>query len=296
MTASRELDRLIHAFLQEGEEQLHDQVFDAVRAAIEHKPQRAFHGPWRGFLMNRFATFGLGLAVVVVVGLILGSQLLGGPGRTTGGAPTATPTPSPSTSSSEAGLPTGPFALAAPDGQPSTTVIIPAPGWTFDAELDALGKGKEVANVPEATVLFWSWKPGTGFYVFGDPCRWPSTKPKTPVTTPDDIAAGLAVQAHRDASKPVDVTVGGYHGKATTLHVPDDASLDTCQGGVFATYGTEDDDLARYQQGAGQVDDLWILDVEGSIVIIDATYRPDSRLDLVEEMRAIAESATFELP
>ena len=114
--------------------------------------------------------------------------------------------------------------------------------------------------------------------------------------TPDEIAAGLAIQADRDASKPVDVTVGGYHGKAITVHVPEDARFDTCQGGEFATYGTEDEDLARYQQGAGQVDDLWILDVDGSIVIIDATYRPDSRLDLVDEMRAIAESATFELP
>ena len=41
MTASRDPDRLIHDFLFEGEEQLQDQVYDAVRAEIEQKRQRA---------------------------------------------------------------------------------------------------------------------------------------------------------------------------------------------------------------------------------------------------------------
>ena len=43
----------------------------------------------------------------------------------------------------------------------------------------------------------------------------------------------------------------------------------------------------------GQVDELWILDVDGAVVIIDAMYRSDTPAELVEEMRAIAESATF---
>ena len=32
----------------------------------------------------------------------------------------------------------------------------------------------------------------------------------------------------------------------------------------------------RFQQGAGQVDRLWILDVEGRRLLIDATYVPGS--------------------
>ena len=42
MTSSRDPDRLIHDFLLEGEEQLHDQVYDAVRAAIEHNDSGSF--------------------------------------------------------------------------------------------------------------------------------------------------------------------------------------------------------------------------------------------------------------
>ena len=60
MTASRDPDRLIGAFLNEGEDQLHDQVYDAVRADIEQKRQRAVIGPWRMPTMNKFVTIGLG--------------------------------------------------------------------------------------------------------------------------------------------------------------------------------------------------------------------------------------------
>lgn len=257
--------------------------------------------------MNKIVTFGLGVAAVVVVGLLLGSQLLGSPTNVggPGGQPTPTQeptgTPEPSvaqpTSTPEAGLPDGPIQLVwegLSDSAPRITVTISASGWTEDGGI--LLAGDEVNNLPEAAIISFSEPPGTGFYVYGDPCRWPSTTPETPTTTVDEIAAALAAQASRDASEPVDVTVGGYAGKLITLHVPDDADVDACDAGEFATFGTETEDIARYQQGPGQIDDLWIIDVDGAIVILDAMYRPDSRTDIVDEMRSIVESATFELP
>ena len=45
MTAQRDPDRLIHAFLMEGQTELADPVYDAVRATIERKRQRAVIGP-----------------------------------------------------------------------------------------------------------------------------------------------------------------------------------------------------------------------------------------------------------
>ena len=47
-------------------------------------------------------------------------------------------------------------------------------------------------------------------------------------------------------------------------------------------------------RGPGQIDTFWIVDVDGSIVIIGAMYRADTPTDRIQEMRAIAESATFE--
>ena len=76
MTASRDPDRLIHAFVREGAEQLDDQVYDAVRAEIEQKRQRVVIGPWRVPNMNKLVPIGLGAAAVVAV-LFVGSSSSG---------------------------------------------------------------------------------------------------------------------------------------------------------------------------------------------------------------------------
>jgi hypothetical protein len=316
MTASRDPDRLIRAFIREGEDELEDQVYDAVRAAIEQKRQRAFIGPWRTPAMNKIVTLGLGAAAVVVA-LVVGIQLFGSPGGFGGPGDEPSPTPHASaadptvepsvaepTSSAAGILPEGPILVYDPptDGAPSITMTISTSGWTHLADIGALEKGESVANVPEAVVLPDALPAGTGLYVYGDPCQWASTMPDSPATTVDEIVAALAAQASRNASEPVDVTVGGYAGKMITLHVPDDAVFSECeageQGPEFGTYQLEavQDRPSRYHQGPGQIDDLWIVDVEGSIVIIDAMYRSDTPLETVEEMRALVESATFELP
>jgi hypothetical protein len=316
MTASRDPDRLIHGFLLEGEEELQDQVYDAVRAEIEDKRQRAVSGLWRTPTMNKFVTIGLGAAAVVAV-LIVGIQLFGSPGGVGGpgdepnfspeasvSRPSVEPSVAEPTSSADGVLPEGPILVYDPptEGAPSITMTIQASGWTYVADIGALEKGESVANVPEAVVLPESLAPGTGLYVYGDPCRWASTMPDSPATTVDEIVAALASQASRNASEPLDVTVGGYAGKMITLHVPDDAVFSECEAGAqgpeFGSYQLEavQERPSRYHQGPGQIDDFWIVDVEGSIVIIDAMYRPDTPPETIDEMRALAESATFELP
>jgi hypothetical protein len=192
----------------------------------------------------------------------------------------------------------GPFAYDWPDipaDAPRITVTIPAPGWE---ELDAgiLLKGNDLDNLPEAAIISWSESPDAPFYVYGDPCAYASTTPETPATTVDEIVAALAAQASRDASEPADVTVGGYAGKVITLHVPADADPDSCEGGEFAMFGTERGEFSRYNQGPGQIDDLWVIDVNGSIVIFDTMYRSDTPDELLEELRAIITSAEFEVP
>ena len=106
MTAPRDPDRMIRAFLFEGEEQLHDQIYDAVRAEIEHKRQRAVFGPWRMPIMNKLVPIGLGAAAVVVA-LVVGAQIFGLPDTNgTGGNPSATPSPSTAPSPTPSPTPT----------------------------------------------------------------------------------------------------------------------------------------------------------------------------------------------
>jgi hypothetical protein len=45
---------------------------------------------------------------------------------------------------------------------------------------------------------------------------------------------------------------------------------------------------------SGQIDEVWILDVGGHVVIIDWSYYPATPPSVVDELRAIVESTTFE--
>lgn len=315
MSTSRDPDRLIHSFLLEGEDQLHDQVYDRVRAGIDQKSQRVVIGPWRMPIMNKIVGYGLAAAAMVAV-VLIGSQLVGSPSVGTGG-PGDEPTPSPEasvvepnpSSSARAGLPEGPFVATGTNDPVQVTVNIASAGWEPLRGFDAVDKDDDGLDPPEyagGVLLAWGWPAGTEFSVYGDACQWLATIPETPATTPDEIAAALAAQASTDATAPVDVTVGGFAGKAITLQVPmsydlPNASRDEkfadCDDSTFAFYGVEGETgNARNAQGAGQVDELWILDVDGSIVILDAAYSPATPAELVEELRALAESATFELP
>jgi len=318
MNAQNDLDQQLNSFLREGPEELPYQSFDAVRDRTEHTRQRVLIGPWRTPIMNKFATIALGAAAVVVA-LVVGSQLLGSPddGTNVGSDPTATPRPTtPPTPSPTVwtGLPAGPFLITGDDGPKDggpvqVTVDIASADWQPYPDFDAVFKNDDGLDPPEsvgASLLAWAWPAATGFNVYGDPCRWSTTIPETPATTPGEIATDLAAQTSRDASTPVDVTVGGYAGKAITLSVPmsyyvnEDAPREEefadCDQGIFAMYGLEgnEDVDARNAQGPGQIDALWILDVDGSIVIIDATYSPATPLEVVDELRTLAESATFE--
>ena len=167
MTAPRDPDRLIHAFLMEGQTELADQVYDAVRANIEQKRQRVVIGPWRmPDIMNKLVPIGLGAAAVVAV-LVVGTQLVGSPA---GGWPTApsralrradahaAPSPPSRRRAARGRLPEGPFLVvdAGRRSRRSPLRHYPSPGWTFDPGFGVLGKGHDVDNLPEAALLLWA--------------------------------------------------------------------------------------------------------------------------------------------
>lgn len=135
MTAPRDPDRLINAFLQEGAEQLQDQVYDVVRAGIERKRQRVVIGPWRSLRMNRFLAIGAAAAAVLVV-VVIGSQVFGRP-TNVGGGDEATPTPQPTTST--------PVAVTLASG--SFTVPLGEFGEAVDIE--AVRRGDDVSGTME---------------------------------------------------------------------------------------------------------------------------------------------------
>lgn len=213
-----------------------------------------------------------------------------GPTPTTAPPTTAVTEPTP-TSTPPTTAPAATRVVSEPnDGVPGITATTPPSGWTLETDLGGVFK----ADVADTGVLLWSFPAGTEFSVPADPCRSDSTMPFTPATTPDEIGSALAAQTARYVSAPVAVTIDGYAGLSLTLHVPGDAVFADCESTTFLMYATGDDPGARTHQGPGQVDELWILDVDGSVVIIDAMYRPDTPAVVIEELRSIARSATFQ--
>jgi hypothetical protein len=96
MTAHRDPDRLIQAFLDEGLTELPDRAYDAVRAEIDRTRQRVVFGPWREPRMSNFSRFAIA-AVAIVAVVAVGVQLMPRPGGngTVGATPTASPSIAP---------------------------------------------------------------------------------------------------------------------------------------------------------------------------------------------------------
>lgn len=136
-----------------------------------------------------------------------------------------------------------------------------------------------------------------------DPCHWQSTR-SVPGPTLDDLVDALSAQRYRHATEPIHVTLGGYQGRFLTWSVPadwvvtGDADFEGCD--VEPSNGHRDfvswlgnGEGERYQQVAGQVDMLWVLDVDGQRLVVDATYPPDTTDANRAEVTAVVGSIRF---
>jgi hypothetical protein len=294
MTMRRDPDRLIHAFLLEGQTELADQVYDAVRSTVEHRRQRVFIGPRRFPDMNKLVPIGVGAAAVIAV-FFVGARFLGAPTpNQPGAAPTVVPTATPSPVPSEwAGLPAGPHVLAEKgDNSLMMTVTIAAPKWIGDP---GVGYVIREESPDQSNGGMMGFQDGE-YYVYGDACHYITTKPQTPATTVDEVIRAMANQASREASAPEDITVDGYGGKKIILHPSDDLDITTCdEGGDSLTlFGSATDGRGRYGSDPPQVEEVWALDVDGRLVILDGLYYPDTPQNVVDEVRALLASTTFE--
>jgi hypothetical protein len=95
MTAPRDPDRLIGAFLAEGMTELPEPSYADVRDRIERTRQRVVIGPWREPRMPVIARVSIAAAAVLVA-VVLGINLLPRSASVAGPGPSPTPTASPS--------------------------------------------------------------------------------------------------------------------------------------------------------------------------------------------------------
>jgi len=130
--------------------------------------------------------------------------------------------------------------------------------------------------------VVWVWDVNS---VFTHPCD-ASAEPVGPSVA--DLANALAAQALRAGTDPVPVTVGGYDGLYVELSVPDDVDVAACPDGQFRMWP------GRWQSAPGQVDMVWIVDVEGQRIVLDTSHFPGASPEHVAELRDMVTTATFE--
>ena len=302
MSTDRDLTRTVRSWLHEDQHEDADRVLDLVVDELDTTPQR--RAVWlarRIPFMNGKLRYAIAAGVVAMASIIGMSYLASS--NTGNDAPpntTPTPTPEPSVAASPtpaAGLPEGQFVLSdgsvGKGGRPAT-VTIPAPGWHGEPQSGVLCKGELACDIPQHMAgMIGPWF--GNLYVYGDPCEWSSTKPDAPASTVDELVAALTAQQHRDASAPVDVTLGGYPGKFITLHVPWNLSIAECDNSSFGSWALPGESTpSRYHQIPAQVDELWIVDMDGILTVMDAYYFSGTSNQDLDELHAIIESMTFE--
>jgi hypothetical protein len=197
-----------------------------------------------------------------------------------------------------------------PDGDPSTSLRveyeIASKGWS-----EWIGAAK---FADEGTVCSFTGCPGSPAHVgmsittvtnlvrqgcndqsWDDPPIGPSV---------DDLATALAdLDPFEVTSPPADVTVYGYSGKHLEWTVPDlpvgPEGFTECTRGILKSWvafidTSEPGDAFYGYTGPGYTEEFWILDVEGTRLMIAAERSPGSPSEDLTELRAILDSVHIE--
>jgi hypothetical protein len=207
--------------------------------------------------------------------------------------PTASPSVSPSATPAVRSLGGQVVGAASNDTtHPRYSVQVPA-AWSAWSS-----NGPFVTRNPPSVMGLSVWD---AIQVPTDPCRWSSTM-TTPGPTVDNLVKALIAQRTRNASAPAEATLAGYKGAYLEWSVPPDMvdgeNCDPWPDNGYRDFvsflgvgGSE-----RYQQLAGQIDRLWVLDVNGQRLVVDATYSADATDAQKAELDQIAKSLRFDQP
>jgi hypothetical protein len=237
------------------------------------------------------------LVVAIAVGLLASACATTAttprPSPATTAMPTAAPNLVPGETAQQAG--THLMRVIGRGSYPTYTVVLP-PGW-FDNNFRFVDKYPDT-GVPVPVLALSVWDVAE---VVRDPCHWhgQSFDPGPGVA---NLVAALVAQKLRNATTPTEVTLAGYAGKYLEWSVPADmkssawSEFDACD--VVSGDHNFNSWLAngvgyRYEQVPGQVDQLWVLDVNGQRLVVDAAYSPGTSQADRAELEAVVDSLRF---
>jgi hypothetical protein len=179
------------------------------------------------------------------------------------------------------------------DLDPSTSLRavfdIPAEGWSSWLGATKFGPNDGHVGVTITTVV----------NLVTDGCRDHLAADPPVGPTVDDLATALSeLEPFEVTTPPEDVTIYGYHGKHLEWTVPDIA-FDRCDAGDVRSWVApidvaEPGDAFYGYTGPGYTEEFWILDVEGTRLMIAAERSPGSPTEDLAEQRAILDSIRIE--
>lgn len=257
--------------------------------------------------MNSALRIAVGAAAVVavvvasIVFLPRSTSPVGGAGGEPSVAPSPAPTPTPTpTAAASAAVPE--FPGVSDDVAPGTylwragaatpaeiTFTIPA-GWMSRYGIPHKDRG----GPGEIAVGNWIIA-----NVYTNPCQWQGSLLSPAVgPTVDDLATALLAQKDRNATAPTDVALGGYPAKRVELSIPADLDRATCDEGVIRTWVAPGEDTTHVNKTdnlnlgmhPGQLNVVYIVDVNGDRLVIDTWHMPGTSAADLAELDAILAS------
>jgi hypothetical protein len=95
------------------------------------------------------------------------------------------------------------------------------------------------------------------------------------------------------ASKPQPTTIQGHPAWYLDVLIPSTLDLSECDGGQLILWDTANGDV-RYSQGPGEVNRLWVVDVGGEVMVIDAAIFLETPAADVAELQKVIDSVVIE--
>lgn len=127
-----------------------------------------------------------------------------------------------------------------------------------------------------------------GLFVVGrvarDACTPRESRFIDPGSSVEDLANALVAQKSTRASTPKQVTIGGYDGLYVELASPHDISRCRQTGNLWEGRGV---------YGDAQVDLVWILDVDGQRLVVNAAHGATASASDIHKLTSMAESIQF---
>jgi hypothetical protein len=161
------------------------------------------------------------------------------------------------------------------------SVAVPAGGWSSNNDWVVIGpRGNEEPNGMAIRFFMAS-------ALFEDPSSSSLLEVGSSV---DDMVQAILDHPAYETSGPTHVSVDGFEGQMVELSIPADAEIRDDRFLIFA----DEDRGEVWGWAPGQTFELYIVDVNGTRIIIDAFHYPDTPQSDLDALRDVVRSIQFD--